>query len=133
MADAVDTEILFNGTRKKVIRFTNLSDGTGETTVTKVDRSSLIGPDGIAPDKLVVEEITWSIQGFEGVAIYWDATTDEPLAILSGDNYIDYRPYGGLVPDTAGSGTDGDIIFSTVGTAAAGDTYDILLALRLKA
>lgn len=132
MADAVDTEVLFNGTRKYTVRLTNVSDGTGETTVTKVDRSALIGPNGGAPGKLVIEEITWTVQGFEGVALYWNATSDEPIAVLSGSNYVDYRPFGGLVPDTAGTGTDGDIILSTIGTPAANDTYDILLVLRLK-
>lgn len=132
MADAVDTEVLFNGTRRYIVRLTNVSDGTGETAVTKVDRSALIGPNGSAPGKLVVEQITWSIQGFAAVRLFWDATTDEPLAVLTGTNYIDYREGGGLVPDTAGSGANGDIILSTVGTPAANDTYDILLVLRLK-
>lgn len=132
MVDAVNTEVLFSGSRRYVVRLTNVSDGTGETTVTKVDRSALTGGMGGAPDKLVIEEMTWSIQGFNGVALYWDDSTDEPLAVLSGDNYMDYRHYGGLVPDVEGSGTAGDIVLSTVGTAAANDTYDIIIAMRLK-
>lgn len=134
MADAVDTEVLFNGTRKYVVRCTNISDTTGESGVTKVDRSGLTGPNGAAPGKLVVEEIWYSVHGFDGVQIDWDATTDERLAVVKGQGYMDYRPYGGLVPDTAGSGADGDILFTTLAAAvpAAGDNYDITLVLRLK-
>jgi len=36
MADAVATQILFDGERKAIMKFTDLSDGTGETKVAKV-------------------------------------------------------------------------------------------------
>lgn len=134
MPDAVDTEILFNGRNKYIVRFTNVSDGTGETTVTKIDRSALAGPDGgNEPGKIVIEEIQYDVQGFEGVVLHWDATANEALAVLAGQGIKEYKRAGGLVPDTAGSGTDGDIILTTNGTAAAGDTYDILMFCRLKA
>ena len=137
MADAVDTEVLFSSENKYAVRFTNLSDGTGETTVTKVDRSALIGPDGInAPAKLVVEAIDYDVQGFEGVHILWNNTSNESLAILSGSDIKEYKSVGGLVPDADASGaltgTVGDILITTNGTAALGDTYDITLFLRLK-
>lgn len=134
MVDAVDTEVLLSGSRRHAVRLTNVSDGTGETGVIKVDRSALVGPGDGAPNKLVIEEITWSIQGFSGVQLDWSATPNERLAVLSGDNYIDYRPHGGIVPDTDGdgTGTDGDILITTLGTAAINDTYDILITMRLK-
>ena len=37
MADLVTTQILENGPSRLVMKFTNLSDGTGETGVVKVD------------------------------------------------------------------------------------------------
>lgn len=139
MADAVDTEVLFNGTRKYKVRITNISDGTGETAVAKVDRSGLIGPNGVAPSKLVIEQIEYSVAGFEEVTLKWDDATDETIAVLSGDGYKDYREAGGLVPDASPSAlgdATGDILLTTNagGTAeAAGDNYDITLHLRLKA
>jgi len=139
MADTVDTEVLYNGTKRYTVRITNVSDGTGEASVTKVDRSSLIGPAGVAPSKLVVEELDFSIYGFKDVHLKWDDATDETIAVLSGDGWKDYRKAGGLVPDAApaalGDAT-GDILVTTNsgGTAeAVGDNYDITLYLRLKA
>jgi len=135
MVDTVNTEVLFSGGNKYIVRFTNLSDGTGETNVVKVDRSELIGPDGVAPGKIVIEEIQYDVQGFDGVVLEWHlaATPDEPLAILNGQGIKEYKRFGGLVPDTVGATVDGDIKFTTNGTEAAGDTYDILLVCRLKA
>ena len=36
MADAVTTQIIQDGPRNAVIKFTNISDGTGESAVDKV-------------------------------------------------------------------------------------------------
>ena len=40
MADAVTSQTLFNGQRHLVMRFTSVSDGTGESGVVKVDATS---------------------------------------------------------------------------------------------
>ena len=41
MADAVTSQTIVDGDRYAVIKLTNVSDGTGESAVTKVDVSSL--------------------------------------------------------------------------------------------
>ena len=41
MADAVATQTLFDGTKRVVQKFTNISDGSGESAVKKVDVSAL--------------------------------------------------------------------------------------------
>jgi len=41
MADAVTTQIIHDGDRQVVMKFTNISDGTGEAAVQKVDVSTL--------------------------------------------------------------------------------------------
>ena len=41
MADAVTTQVLQDGEHLYVAKFTNISDGTGESKVTKVDVSAL--------------------------------------------------------------------------------------------
>ena len=46
MADAVTSQIIFDGTRTAVMKFTNISDGTGESAVLKVDVSALTGFQG---------------------------------------------------------------------------------------
>ena len=41
MADAVTTQTIIDGERNCVMKFTNVSDGTGESAVAKVDVSAL--------------------------------------------------------------------------------------------
>ena len=41
MADAVTSQTIQDGQRKAVLKFTNASDGTGESAVKKVDVSAL--------------------------------------------------------------------------------------------
>lgn len=133
MVDAVDTEILSPFPREYTVRFTNISDGTGESAVTKIDRSGLIGPNGEAPGKILIKEIQYDVQGFEGIRVYWqDGASGETAVVLAGQGIREYNRYGGIVPDTAGAVANGDILFSVNGTAAAGDTYDITLTCRLK-
>jgi len=130
MADTVDTIVVFNGTRKKTLRLTNVSDATGESAVVKADISTYTGPDGTAPTKVVIEEIEWAIQGFTSVRLFWDHTTDDEIAVLTGVGSVSWKDFGGLV-DPASSGGTGDIILTTAG-AVSGATYDISITFRLK-
>lgn len=130
MADTVDSLVVFAGKRRRVVRFTNISDGTGESAVVKFDISALTGLSGAAPSKLVVEWIEYDIQGFTSVRLYWDATADDEIAVLSGQGVLDWTAYGGLT-DPASSGATGDILLTTNG-ATSGDTYTITIGVRLK-
>lgn len=133
MADTVTTNVVFNGNRKYTVQLSNISDGTGESDVVKVDISTLIGPDKVnAPTAVAIEQVQWSIQGFTSVRVEWDHTTDdEALTLGAGNGYLDFRSSGGL-RDPRSTGGTGDILFTTAG-AVSGATYDITLFLRLKA
>jgi hypothetical protein len=130
MADAVSTSVVFNGTRIKQYRFTNRSDGTGESDVVKIDISTLVGLTGVAPTKLQVLEVSWTIQGFTSVQLEWDASTDVVTEMLTGSGYRDYMDSGGLV-DPMASGATGDLLLTTYG-AASNATYDIFITVKLK-
>ena len=131
MADTVDSLPIFSGTKRRVTRFTNVSDGTGESAVVKVDISTLIGPDGVnAPTYTAIDEIEWSIQGFTSVRLSWDHTTDDEIAVLSGVGSVSWKDFGGAI-DPKSSGGTGDIVFTTAG-AVSGATYDISISYRLK-
>tara|TARA_R110000744_G_scaffold183064_1_gene302381 strand:- start:1242 stop:1646 length:405 start_codon:yes stop_codon:yes gene_type:complete len=132
MADAVTSQILIDGGKQAVIKFTNVSDGTGESAVTKVDVSALeASVDGDACTAVVIERIWWQCIGMK-VKILWDATTDA-FCIELGENQSgdhDYTAFGGIT-NNAGSGKTGDIQFTTVGHTSA-DTYTIILYMRKK-
>ena len=133
MADAVSSTTILDGTHKAVIQLTNLSDGTGESAVTKVDVSALATrEDGIACSGVIIEKVHHSIIGFTQVQLLWDATTDTIALGLSQDSngHMDFANFGGLV-NTSGSGKTGDINLTTLG-AASNDNYVIVLELLKK-
>tara|TARA_B100000287_G_C20576448_1_gene758653 strand:- start:765 stop:1166 length:402 start_codon:yes stop_codon:yes gene_type:complete len=130
MADTVASQTIDDGPRYAVIKLTNVSDGTGESAVTKVDVSGLASnANGVACTGATIQKIWWQCTGMK-VSILFDATSDV-LAIQLGENqsgYHDYTSFGGLT-NNAGSGKTGDIKFTTVGHSS-GDTYTIILYLK---
>ena len=124
MADTVDTIVMLNGKRRYRVRLTNISDGTGESSVVKVTKSALTNLNGSAPGKLSIEKIEYSIQGFTSVRLFWNHTTPDEIAVLSvGSNWLEYDP---PISDPGSAGLTGDIILTTAG-AVSGATYDIIL------
>ena len=134
MADAVTSQTLVDGDRYAVMKFTNISDGTGESAVTKVDVSALQPlASNTAAQKtctgVSIERIWWQCIGMK-VQILFDASSDA-FCIELGENQSgnhDYSLFGGLT-NNAGSGKTGDINFTTVGHTSA-DTYTIILYMR---
>lgn len=127
MADAVTSQTIFDGEREAVMKFTNISDGTGETAVLKVDVSALASSAaGKVCDGVTLERIHASINGMS-VAVLWDATADVPAVILAPGMYT-FKHDRIQLPNNAGAGKTGDIMFTTIG-AGAGDTYSIVLEM----
>jgi hypothetical protein len=76
MADAVTSQTIQDGERKAVLKFTNISDGTGETNVVKVDVSALTANSaGKSCSKVTVSKIWWQCVGM-GVELLCDATAN---------------------------------------------------------
>lgn len=127
MADAVTSQTIFDGERKAILKFTNVSDGTGETAALKVDVSALATDTfGKTCVGVTLERIHVSINGMS-VSILWDATTDVPAFIAAPGVYsFDFDKF--QIPNDAGTGKNGDVLFTTIG-ATAGDTYTIILEM----
>ena len=130
MADAVATQTIQDGAQKAIFRFTNVSDGTGESAVTKIDVSGLTTNPvtGISCSSVSIEKISFSNIGM-GVKIYFDASTDVLVIQLPADwaDEFDFSEFSGI-PDNAGSGATGDIQFTTVGHSS-GDSYTIVMTV----
>lgn len=128
MADAVTSQTVFDGERVAVMKFTNISDGTGETAVLKVDVSALsANTAGKACDGVTLDRIHASINGMS-VAVLWDADTDVPAVILAPGMYTFDHGKRVQLPNNAGTGKTGDVSFTTIG-ASSGDTYSIVLEM----
>ena len=135
MADAVTRQTLSDGDRIAVMKFTNLSDGTGESSVKKVDISALAANSaGETPARATIEQIWYDIGGMR-VALEWNATTNVVAAVLGGSaaagnvsGHMDFRSFGGI-KNTEASGVDGDIDLTTSGHTNL-DHYTVVLQLR---
>ena len=129
MADAVTSQTLMDGERMAIMKFTNISDGTGETAVTKVNVSNLAkSASGLACTGVTVTKITSVCHGME-VRMYWDATTDVPffLSTVNTNYENDFSKIGGIT-NNAGTGKNGNIVFST-SDQTSGDTYTVVLEM----
>ena len=130
MADTVTSKTIFNGTKKLIMHFTNKSDGTGESSVVKVDKSTFTGPNGLEPTQILIEKIEGIVNG--GIlTIQANHTSTLTLAQLNpgGRVNLDFCRSGGL-PTYAAGGT-GDIEFTLPASLTAGG-YDIILTMRKK-
>jgi hypothetical protein len=127
MADTVSSQTILDGERLFIGKFTNISDGTGETAVVKIDVSTL-NPNafGLACNGVKINKIWATTHGME-VRILFDATADTfAWMIPQNTNYLmDFSTFGGI-PSNAGAGVTGDVSFTTL-DASNGDMYSIII------
>ena len=139
MADVVTSQTIVDtvGT-KTVMKFTNISDGSGETLVTKMDASELTFMTEDA--NRVLAKIYWSVNttnGKSGVEILFagsgDNAANATIGFFSGRGFHDYFTAGNSIPNnatlTANTSPAGDILLSTTGFVA-GDNYTLILEIR---
>jgi hypothetical protein len=131
VADAVTTQTIVDGQKEAAFKFTNISDGSGESAVVKVDVSSLAKEHVTQKSctKFTIDQIWWQCVGMK-VQLLFDATSNAFIIELgeTSSGHHDYRDFGGIW-NNAGSGVTGDVLFTTVGHSSA-DTYTILLSGR---
>ena len=129
MADAVTSQTIQDGERNCIMKFTNVSDGSGESAVAKVDVSALTSNSrGVACSEVRVMRISHAIVGMS-VQMFFNATSNVLLMELaeSSNGHMNFGDFGGI-PNNAGSGKNGDVLFTTIGHSS-GDTYSIILEM----
>lgn len=128
MADTVTSQTIINGSRNLIMKFTNESDGTGESAVKKVDAQSAgFAVNGVVPGiHLTIRRIIFVIQG-GSLRLLWDATTATDIDILAFTGTQDYTPLSGLT-NPNNTGATGSILFTTVGFSA-GSSYTVELEM----
>jgi hypothetical protein len=126
-ADTVASQVILDGERLFIGKFTNISGGDGETAVAKIDVSTLAkNVWGKTCNGVKINKV-WAQTYGMGVDILWDATADVLVESIPADVMYTakYDCFGGL-PNNAGTGVSGDVLFTTV-NASAGDRYTIIL------
>lgn len=127
MADAVSSQLLADGLSQAVMKFINVSDGTGESAVLKVDVSALaVNQNGQACTGVTIRRIHASVNGMS-VNILWDADTDVSAFVVAPGVYS-FDLSTAPLWNNAGTGKTGDVLFTTIG-ASSGDTYSIILEM----
>lgn len=128
MADAVNSQTLFDGQSQVVMKFNNVSDGTGEAAVLKVDVSALTANYVGKPcTGVTIRRVTAMISGMS-VNILWDADTDVSALVLAPGMYTLNFDDTSMIWNNASTGKTGDVMFTTIG-ASSGDTYSIILEM----
>ena len=107
MADVVTSQTIVDTTgTKTVMKFTNMSDGSGETLVTKMDASALTFMTEDA--ERVLAKIYWSINttnGKSGVEFLWagsgTSSANATIGFFTGTGFHDYFSSGNSIPNNA--------------------------------
>lgn len=121
MANTVTRQVLVNGSRNYVVKFTITGDGSGDETGVRINAvSGDMGTDN------KIMKITAAFDAFSG-KILFDATTDVFALSIPNNSFQvhKYRDVGGLI-NNAGAGKTGDILLATTGLGANEQGYIIL-------
>ena len=130
MADIVSTQVLSDTSGVKyVAKMTNISDGSGESLVKKIDASSatFMTEDGSRK----IAKIWWSVNTTKSnasVELVWGGETNASAMLLNGQGYWDLRTAGNEIINNATTPT-GDVLLSTR-DFVSGDNYTILVEFR---
>jgi len=117
MAASFTSTVLEDGPRNLILLINIVGDGLGElTNALLVDRSTFAPTDGT---KSRVDKVEGNLDGFSAT-LSFDATADLVFAALPADDLFSYDWWeeGGISSNKAGAGANGDILLTTVGTAA---------------
>ena len=137
MADIVTVTQIHDDMRTCTYEFTNESDGTGESVITKIDLDNLVGNNGALtggdrPTSLTFIKGDWEIGGFNYVNALWARTASNKLITVMVDSGgVDFYAEGGKPDPSRGLGGTGDILITTDG-GADGSGYRIKMTFRKK-
>ena len=130
MADTVTTQTISDTSGVKyVVKLTNVSDGSGESLVNKIDASetTFMTEDG----NRKIAKIWWSVNTTNNkstVELVWAGATNATALLLSGQGYWDLRTAGNEIPNNATTPT-GDVLLSTRDFVVR-DSYTIIVEFR---
>lgn len=123
------------GNRRVTVRLSNYTGGTDETDAIKIRLSDLKTHAGKVPRKTAVEWIQYDIFGLTCV-LEWDRAPHAEIIRLnahavSTSGRIDWTQFGGTVDPGGDDDRTGNILLTT-SNDDAGDSYEIIICLRLK-
>ena len=113
MADLVLNQTVYQGDKKLITHYQNVSDSSGGTT-TVVDVSGLAADkSGTACSTVTLNKIWYSVSmtaKVDAMKLMWDADTDATFLTLEQSGFLDYSSIGG-VPNNKATNYTGDVKF----------------------
>ena len=126
MADTVLNTTVFDGAKKLITHYNNVSDSSGGSTKI-VEVSTLASNNGKTCKTVRLNKVSFNVSvtaPADAVRLLWDATTDVAFQTLAGEMAFDYSDFGGL-KNTKASGYSGDVNL-TLPACTAGDTVTVV-------
>ena len=113
MADLVLNQTVYQGTKKLITHYQNVSDSDGGTT-TIVDVSGLDTDTlGNACATVTLNKVWYSVSmtaKVDAVKLMWDADTDATFLTVEQSGFLDYSSLGGI-PNNKATNYTGDVKF----------------------
>jgi len=113
MADLVLNQTVYQGDKKLITHYQNVSDSSGGTT-TVVDVSGLAADkSGTACSTVTLNKIWYSVSmtaKVDAMKLMWDADTDATFLTLEQSGFLDYSSIGGI-PNNQATNYTGDVKF----------------------
>lgn len=132
MAATATEQVIADGSRNLYLKYTIAGTSGDAAAVKLVDVSDFVDADGatLGANSLTLLGIEASLTGFS-CKLVWDATANVDLVEIPTDEPInqDYSRFGGI-KDNSGSGSTGDVMFTTTGYTASGDGGSIFLRFK---
>ena len=132
MADAITSQTIEDGGKNLIVKITNISDGTGESAVAKIDVSALNSnpTTGVACSRVSIQRVWFSNIGM-GFKLFWKASSNQFIFEAPAD-FSDTWDFSmgnegkSGIPNNAGTGVNGDLLLTTV-NHTDGDTYSAII------
>ena len=126
MAGTVLNTTVFDGAKKLITHYNNVSDSSGGSTKI-VEVATLASNNGKTCKTVRLNKVSLNVSvtaPADAVRLLWDATTDVAFQTLAGEMAFDYSDFGGL-KNTKASGYSGDANL-TLPACTAGDTVTVV-------
>ena len=130
MADIVSIQTVADTAGVKfVVKMTNISDGTGESNVKKIDDSetTFMTEDGTKKVSKIWYSVN-TVNPHSAVELVWDGATQSTALVLGGNGFWNLRDNGNEILNNATTPT-GDVMLNTK-NFTKGDNYTIIVEFR---
>lgn len=131
MANQINTQIIQDGERNVIFKVVGLLDTSNVSLTTLLDPATLssvnaTGLNSQKATKLAIKKVTFDIEDGLAVNLYWDATTDVPIWRFTGRDKMN-ATFTSNLPNDAGAGVTGKILYDTDGWASGTMSYTLLI------